>query len=135
MHNVEQQLELFVSGQHYYLNVYTKESQWDRPDKAADPASAGNGKNEGPDEVQCSHILVKHAGSRRPSSWREQTVTRSKAEALELIKCKFVRFEQKGERSKLFLGHQCRIAFPEIFIGCNCLLTNNFNSSIHEEVC
>ena len=77
-----------VLGQHYYLNVYTKESQWDRPDKAADPGSAGNGKTEGPDEVQCSHILVKHAGSRRPSSWREQNITRSKAEALELVKCK-----------------------------------------------
>lgn len=74
------------TGQHYYLNVYTKESQWDRPDKAADPASAGNGKSDGPDEVQCSHILVKHSGSRRPSSWREQNITRSKAEALELIK-------------------------------------------------
>ncbi|XP_001599709.1 putative peptidyl-prolyl cis-trans isomerase dodo [Nasonia vitripennis] len=72
------------TGQHYYLNVYTKESQWDRPDKPADPA--GNGKTEGPDEVQCSHILVKHSGSRRPSSWRESTITRSKAEALELVK-------------------------------------------------
>ncbi|XP_011505291.1 PREDICTED: peptidyl-prolyl cis-trans isomerase NIMA-interacting 1-like [Ceratosolen solmsi marchali] len=76
------------TGQHYYLNVYTKESQWDRPDKPADPTSTGNGKDEGPgpDEVQCSHILVKHSGSRRPSSWREQNVTRSKVEALELIK-------------------------------------------------
>jgi len=71
------------TGQHYYLNIYTKESQWDRPDKPADP---GNGKSDGPDEVECSHILVKHAGSRRPSSWREQSITRSKAEALELIK-------------------------------------------------
>ncbi|XP_076181709.1 peptidyl-prolyl cis-trans isomerase NIMA-interacting 1 isoform X2 [Ptiloglossa arizonensis] len=45
------------TGQHYYLNIYTKESQWDRPDKPADP-----------------------------SSWREETITRSKEEALELIK-------------------------------------------------
>ncbi|XP_011872731.1 PREDICTED: peptidyl-prolyl cis-trans isomerase NIMA-interacting 1-like [Vollenhovia emeryi] len=68
------------TGQHYYLNIYTKESQWDRPDKPADP-----NKDE-PDEVQCSHLLVKHSGSRRPSSWREETVTRSKDEALELVK-------------------------------------------------
>ena len=74
-------------GQHYYLNIYTKESQWDRPEKPADSAVAGNGKTEEPDEVQCSHILVKHSGSRRPSSWREQTITRSKAEALDLVKC------------------------------------------------
>ncbi|TWW58899.1 Peptidyl-prolyl cis-trans isomerase NIMA-interacting 1, partial [Takifugu flavidus] len=35
--------------------------------------------------VQCSHILVKHNRSRRPSSWRQQTVTRTKEEALEII--------------------------------------------------
>lgn len=72
------------TGQHYYLNVYTKESQWDVPDKPADPS--GNGKPEGPEEVQCSHLLVKHSGSRRPSSWREENITRSKEEALELVK-------------------------------------------------
>jgi len=77
-----------VIGQHYYLNIYTKESQWDRPDKPADPS--GNGKADGPEEVQCSHLLVKHSGSRRPSSWREENITRSKEEALELVKCKTI---------------------------------------------
>lgn len=77
---------LLLLGQHYYLNIYTKESQWDRPDKPADPS--GNNKGDGPEEVQCSHLLVKHSGSRRPSSWREENITRSKEEALELIKCK-----------------------------------------------
>ncbi|KAJ8684204.1 hypothetical protein QAD02_019996 [Eretmocerus hayati] len=74
------------TGQHYYLNVYTKESQWDRPEKPANPPATGNGKTDDPEEVHCSHILVKHSGSRRPSSWREQTITRSKEEALELLK-------------------------------------------------
>ncbi|XP_049938263.1 putative peptidyl-prolyl cis-trans isomerase dodo [Schistocerca serialis cubense] len=68
-------------GQHYYLNVYTKESQWDRPDKPAEPVSSS-----GPEQVQCSHLLVKHQNSRRPSSWREDTITRTKEEALELVK-------------------------------------------------
>lgn len=77
-----------VLGQHYYLNIYTKESQWDRPDKPADPS--GNSKADGPEEVQCSHLLVKHSGSRRPSSWREENITRSKEEALDLVKCKSV---------------------------------------------
>ena len=36
-------------------------------------------------QVQCSHLLVKHAGSRRPSSWREETITRSKDEAIEIL--------------------------------------------------
>lgn len=80
------QADKIVVGQHYYLNIYTKESQWDRPDKPADPS--GNGKVDGPEEVQCSHLLVKHSGSRRPSSWREENITRSKEEALELVKCK-----------------------------------------------
>lgn len=69
------------TGQHYYLNIYTKVSQWDRPEKAAEPAST-----EGPSQVQCSHLLVKHEGSRRPSSWREENITRSKDEALDLLK-------------------------------------------------
>lgn len=71
------------TGQHYYLNVYTKESQWDRPEKPAEPVSSG-----GPDQVQCSHLLVKHQNSRRPSSWREDEITRTKEEALDLVKCK-----------------------------------------------
>ena len=70
-------------GQHYYLNVYTKESQWDRPEKPAEPVSSS-----GPEQVQCSHLLVKHQHSRRPSSWREDEITRTKEEALDLVKCK-----------------------------------------------
>ena len=31
--------------------------------------------------VQASHILVKHIGSRNPSSWREAAITKSKEEA------------------------------------------------------
>lgn len=68
-------------GQFYYLNIHTKESQWDRPVKPAEPQSG-----VGPEQVQCSHLLVKHENSRRPSSWREEKITRSKDEALELIK-------------------------------------------------
>ncbi|XP_046387831.1 peptidyl-prolyl cis-trans isomerase NIMA-interacting 1-like [Ischnura elegans] len=69
------------TGQNYYLNVYTKESQWDRPEKEASPISTG-----GPENVQCSHLLVKHRNSRRPSSWREDKITRSQEEALDLVK-------------------------------------------------
>lgn len=65
------------------MNTYTKESQWHKPDKPAEPVS-----NSGPEQVQCSHLLVKHEHSRRPSSWREDKITRSKAEAEELIKGK-----------------------------------------------
>ncbi|CAG2113407.1 unnamed protein product [Medioppia subpectinata] len=65
------------TGQVYYLNVYTKESQWDRP-----TAEANAKDNE---KIRCSHLLVKHCESRRPSSWREEKITRSKDEAIELV--------------------------------------------------
>mmetsp|Transcript_34391 Transcript_34391/g.55636 ORF Transcript_34391/g.55636 Transcript_34391/m.55636 type:complete len:113 (-) Transcript_34391:798-1136(-) len=37
-------------------------------------------------KVQAAHILVKHSGSRRPSSWREEHITRSKDEAISILK-------------------------------------------------
>ena len=37
-------------------------------------------------QVQCKHLLVKHIDSRRASSWRQETITRSKEEALEELK-------------------------------------------------
>ncbi|KAI4471079.1 peptidyl-prolyl cis-trans isomerase [Holotrichia oblita] len=69
------------TGQYYYLNVHTKESQWDVPEKPAEPATSS-----GPERVQCSHLLVKHKDSRRPSSWREDNISRTKEDALELVK-------------------------------------------------
>eukprot|EP00803_Ostreobium_quekettii_P005552 evm.model.scf_1202EXC.2 EVM.evm.TU.scf_1202EXC.2 scf_1202EXC:24623-28990(-) len=36
--------------------------------------------------VQASHILVKHKDSRRPKSWKSPVITRTKEEALEIIK-------------------------------------------------
>jgi len=64
------------TGLTYYLNIYTKESQWDAPTEPAKKEASS-----GPSEVRCSHLLVKHKGSRRPSSWREENITRSKEEA------------------------------------------------------
>lgn len=63
-----------------------KESQWSVPTK---PASENSGPtNSGPEQVQCSHLLVKHEKSRRPSSWREQRISRLQNEAVDIIKCK-----------------------------------------------
>ncbi|XP_008940178.1 PREDICTED: peptidyl-prolyl cis-trans isomerase NIMA-interacting 1, partial [Merops nubicus] len=59
----------------YYFNHLTNASQWERP-------SGGQGE---PSKVRCSHLLVKHNQSRRPSSWRQEKITRTKDEALELI--------------------------------------------------
>lgn len=73
-----------VSGRVYYFNHITNASQWERPSASAD----GVGEVE---KVRCSHLLVKHRESRRPSSWREENITRPKEEALELIHSKNTR--------------------------------------------
>ena len=62
-------------GKTYYLNIHTKQSQWDPPTSAASAEK----------QVRCSHLLVKHRGSRRPSSWREENITISKEEALKKL--------------------------------------------------
>jgi len=58
-------------GRPYYFNVTTGVSQWDKPNSAK--------------KVKASHILVKHKESRRPSSWKEENITRSKDEAIQKI--------------------------------------------------
>ncbi len=60
----------------YFFNTKTGETSWTRPAAAPPPAPTDMS------EVRASHILVKHVGSRRPSSWRCATVTLQKEEAL-----------------------------------------------------
>ncbi|XP_037078989.1 peptidyl-prolyl cis-trans isomerase NIMA-interacting 1-like [Pollicipes pollicipes] len=71
------------NGQVYYLNKFTKDSQWEVPTEPA--RGAGDAGGEGPAKVQASHLLVKHRDSRRPASWREDPITRSKEQALEIL--------------------------------------------------
>merc|ERR1712037_597177 len=54
----------------------TKQSTWDRP---TEPAT------EAPTQVRGSHLLVKHKDSRRPASWRQDPITRTKEEALQIL--------------------------------------------------
>lgn len=81
----------------YYFNPETKESRWEPPAEtdtemlknfmaihhtpAARPDAAGQGEGK----IRCSHLLVKHSGSRRPSSWREADISRSKEEAIKIL--------------------------------------------------
>lgn len=64
---------------------------------AADRYGAG-GQGEG--KIRASHLLIKHRESRRPSSWRESEITRSKSEAIEILR-----------------GHQKRIEAGEASLG------------------
>ncbi|CAO1617623.1 unnamed protein product [Sympodiomycopsis kandeliae] len=79
----------------YFYNGSTQESTWESPPGVSNeeiktlagahyltgnPGQAANGK------VRASHLLVKHAQSRRPSSWKEANITRSPQEAEEIIR-------------------------------------------------
>ncbi|XP_060575451.1 uncharacterized protein LOC132732945 isoform X2 [Ruditapes philippinarum] len=75
-HKYVAQIKICQYWRDYYLNIYTKESQWEPP---SGPAKKNMSK------VQCSHLLVKHKDSRRPSSWREETITRSKQDAIKIL--------------------------------------------------
>ncbi|OQR81699.1 peptidyl-prolyl cis-trans isomerase NIMA-interacting [Thraustotheca clavata] len=86
-------------GEVYYVNKSTGEKTW----KHSEMMSKANGKrkHEGDhkskhhkekkakgsenDTVHVLHLLVKHAESRRPSSWRQETITRSKEVALQRL--------------------------------------------------
>ena len=83
------------SGKGYYFNIYTKASQWESPVRPV-PGKVNERERErgcNPshscllhEKVQASHLLVKHRESRRPASWKEANITRTKEEALEILK-------------------------------------------------
>lgn len=77
----------------YYVNKSTGETQWELP---TEPVSEK--KHKAVQEVRVRHILKKHAGSRRPSSWRCPRVTQSKEEAIEQIRTIKQRLESALER-------------------------------------
>ncbi|WVF70612.1 hypothetical protein IAT40_005404 [Kwoniella sp. CBS 6097] len=82
----------------YFYHAKSSTSTWDPPAELTTdqirqlpgaskylPGAAGaeNGGQEG--QVRGSHILAKHAGSRRPSSWRKENITITQDEATRII--------------------------------------------------
>ncbi|KAJ0405386.1 hypothetical protein P43SY_000265 [Pythium insidiosum] len=102
-------------GKVYFLHLKTGEKTWklahvhakerELRHKAAALASAHKAGKQDGEKVHAYHILVKHAGSRRPSSWRQETITRSKDVA-------FAKME--GIRDKLIARQKER---PEVGAG------------------
>lgn len=74
------------TGKTYYYNVNTGQSTWDKPTA------------ESSEKVKASHLLVKHKDSRRPSSWREDDIKRTKEEAIDELK-KYINMINSGEES------------------------------------
>jgi len=83
----------------YYFNAALGESRWEPP-PGTDPerlkvfmaanyseTKIGDAANGNSDEgkIRASHLLVKHKDSRRPSSWREAEITRTKDDAMSII--------------------------------------------------
>ncbi|KAJ3083926.1 hypothetical protein HK102_000833 [Quaeritorhiza haematococci] len=72
----------------YFYNRATGESVWEKPAnvdiRPMNPDGAQGGQQQ--KEVRASHLLVKHRDSRRPSSWKEENITRTKEEALEILR-------------------------------------------------
>jgi len=84
----------------YYFNPQTKESRWEPPADTDSEAlkhymgqyHTANLRHEGNQagqsldgKIRCAHLLVKHRDSRRPSSWREAQITRSKDDAMAIM--------------------------------------------------
>jgi NIMA-interacting peptidyl-prolyl cis-trans isomerase 1 len=101
----------------YYFNPTTQESRWEPPsgtDSEAlkaymashhhlnhgGPAGGNPETYVGQGKIRASHLLVKHNESRRPSSWKEADIKRSKGDARSILE-----------------GYQTRIKNKEITLG------------------
>lgn len=109
-------------GKSYFLHLKSGEKTWklshvhakerEFRHKAKAKAAASSSKKHssssksgsGTESVHTLHILVKHADSRRPSSWRQESITRKKAVAVAKV---------EGIREKLVA---CAKENPEVCV-------------------
>jgi NIMA-interacting peptidyl-prolyl cis-trans isomerase 1 len=84
----------------YYFNTTTSTSFWEPPPETdteklkaymaqhhTSAATTGrpSGAHSTEGKIRVAHLLVKHRDSRRPSSWREAEITRTKDEAKAIL--------------------------------------------------
>ncbi|KAH7329520.1 hypothetical protein B0I35DRAFT_46642 [Stachybotrys elegans] len=87
----------------YYFNAVDKVSRWEPPPgtdteklkhymaanhsaRVGHPGGSASAAGNVPEgKIRAAHLLVKHRDSRRPSSWREAEITRSKDDARVII--------------------------------------------------
>jgi len=98
----------------YYFNPETKDSRWEPPEgsdtaklkdhMAQNYSSSGINRtaatNGSGGKIRAAHLLIKHRESRRPSSWRENKITRSKEDARQILQ-----------------AHESRIKSGEVTLG------------------
>ncbi|CDK29651.1 unnamed protein product [Kuraishia capsulata CBS 1993] len=72
----------------YFYNPTTQESTWNAPEGSNEDllnSYVAKGLHN-PAEVRVNHLLLKHKDSRRPASWKSESITRTKEEAIEELK-------------------------------------------------
>ncbi|KAI1167494.1 peptidyl-prolyl cis-trans isomerase ssp-1 [Nemania serpens] len=80
----------------YYFNTLERVSRWEPPqgtdtEKLKRYMAVHHSASQGPDtarpkgKIRAAHLLVKHRDSRRPASWREAQINRTKEEAMRII--------------------------------------------------
>ncbi|KAK3933924.1 hypothetical protein QBC46DRAFT_92936 [Diplogelasinospora grovesii] len=99
----------------YYFNSAEKNSRWEPPQGTDTEklkvymakyhsSSLSASTNPEPGKIRAAHLLVKHNESRRPASWREAQITRSKSEARQIIES----YEQSIKSGKISFGDLAR---------------------------
>ncbi|KAI0874777.1 peptidyl-prolyl cis-trans isomerase ssp-1 [Hypoxylon argillaceum] len=95
----------------YYFNTVERVSRWEPPqgtdtEKLKKYMAVHHSGSQGPGtarpegKIRAAHLLVKHRDSRRPASWREAQITRTKEEAMTIIEG----YEQKIKSGSTTLG-------------------------------
>ncbi|KAF2277055.1 uncharacterized protein EI97DRAFT_432667 [Westerdykella ornata] len=84
----------------YYFHAATKDSRWEPPagtdneqlkkymgqyHSSTKGISNVNRPSASENKIRAAHLLVKHNESRRPASWREARITRTRAEAQRIL--------------------------------------------------
>lgn len=94
--------QLRTHNQEYYYHPATKELLWEPPEgtDAVQLRAYLQERAQKPDKVRASHLLVKHAGLRRPALWKEDPITRTREEAIDILRG----WEQKIANGEVTLG-------------------------------
>merc|ERR1719326_1118295 len=62
-----------------------RKRQKEEPTKSSKKSKKSSKDDESSGKIACRHLLVKHVKSRRPSSWKSDSITRTKDEARKII--------------------------------------------------
>jgi len=78
----------------------SKRKQPEGANEASSRPEKKSKSSDGPEQIRVRHILIKHRNSRRPSSWKQEVITRTEEEALALaheFRARIARGEVKFE--------------------------------------